>query len=258
MKDKEAKIKIVFKSVEVGLIRYELYVKGKKINFRSVFSHVFDPILDIKEWLENIVHDDEVTTFLVDTEGEEYLFKYDQGKFSLHNTYYSEEKNHQKKIASVKVSRRELVEVFYYGLEDFFLSKMYKKDEWEFEIKKELACEKLQIDERQLENYLLSLNKKQLSCFSSAFSNSYKWDSAYVSSYEKLGFKHDLKSFHKVLDSGAFKKDKYLNLKGYNKMNWFEKTDMFRSVMREKSSSFKGSGMEDFESDIVRNFLMRV
>ena len=125
------KLKINFHEVKYGWIEFTLTL-GEK-SFQTRFSEVFDPIPDLKKWLEAISIGVQQCSFFFDAEGPEIRFNlerisYDREIFTVSQAYDDSEI-----FLSDCVDRYQLVEEFYIGLLSFRDSPSFDKREWEVE-----------------------------------------------------------------------------------------------------------------------------
>ena len=123
-------INVDFQDTISGWINFTIKAGDKM--FESMFSCVFDPLLDLKHWLEAIIIGVSQTSFSYDTEGSEFKFDFERNKnneylFTFSN--YGEEEN--KIYIEVQVDKKQLVEAFYNSYIEFTLSDRYIQGEWE-------------------------------------------------------------------------------------------------------------------------------
>ncbi len=123
-------INVNFLKAEAGWIDFTIKANDKL--FESRFSCVFDPLLDLKRWLEDICKGAYNASFSYDTEGKEYLLSFDTfyfDKYLLSITDNNEDDN--KTYIRVQVNKYQLVEAFYNSYIEFTLSDKYPNGEWE-------------------------------------------------------------------------------------------------------------------------------
>jgi len=131
-------------------------------SFDDRFSHVFDPLLDLKNWLEAISTGVKQTSFNYDNEGTEFKFDFERVYWKKEVLTISETHENGKELIKATVDRKQIVKSFYLGLLTFASSDKFKSEEWEIEYLKERLCDMLNIDEETLIEQLADLDKKEL------------------------------------------------------------------------------------------------
>jgi hypothetical protein len=122
---------IEFGDTRFGLLYFTLTLGDQSVQMR--FSDVFDPMLDLKCWLEAIVIGVQRCSFAWDAEGPDYKFDFERitfkrWRFTAGNAYLSEG---EEPAIRNWVDRRQLVVAFYRGFLDFEASPEFNKYEWE-------------------------------------------------------------------------------------------------------------------------------
>lgn len=190
---------IEFGDTEAGWMNINFIYMDKK--YQERMSHCFDPLPEMKTWLENIANGAEQTSFAYDDEGtivkfdfeyRTYLRIIDSGHpvlasrdpieiFTISYPYFGnkryeddrdkeelllkEQQNMAEKVKIVfriEVERKKLIHAFYMGLINFFQSKEYRPLEWEFHSTHDKLGKKLNLDYNQLIEYCEKLNKTEL------------------------------------------------------------------------------------------------
>ncbi len=130
MNNKETKLlNVEFHKAISGCLEYKITI-GEQV-FEDSFSDVFDPILDLKSWLEAISVGVEQTSFSYDNEGQEFKFDFQRVTWDKEIFVISELYAPKHIFMNAVVSRKQLVKSFYIGLLTFANSEKYKPEEWE-------------------------------------------------------------------------------------------------------------------------------
>jgi len=124
-------LEIEFGETRNGLLYFTLTLGDQSVEMR--FSDVFDPLPDLKRWLEAIVIGVRQCSFQWDAEGPDYKFDfermtYERWGFTAGNTYLDEG---EEPAIRNWVDRRQLVTAFYRGFLEFEASPEFKRYEWE-------------------------------------------------------------------------------------------------------------------------------
>ena len=125
------KVQIHFDTIENDLFPFNLKI-GEQL-FSTRFSDVYNPIPDLKHWLEAIAIGAQQTSFIYDTEGQEIKMDFnneDKAKavFWVYDNLVNPEKFYYLKAI---VYRKQLVEVFYNGLIEFVTAGGFNNTAWE-------------------------------------------------------------------------------------------------------------------------------
>lgn len=162
MRDK-AKIEILivdFYEVEAGWLAFKLTV-GQQ-TYKDRFSHVFDPLPDLKYWLEAISIGVQQTSFQYDNEGEDIKFDFERVCWDREVLTISEAYEDGEIFIQANIDRQQMIKAFYLGLLTFASSDKFISKEWEVEYLKERLCKILNINEETLVEQFADLNKKEL------------------------------------------------------------------------------------------------
>jgi hypothetical protein len=122
---------IDFKEIEHGLFNFELKI-GKQ-SFKTRFSDVYNPIPNLKHWLEAIAIGTQQTSFVYDTEGQEIRLDFNnevwnKAEFRAFDIYVDPETFCYLKAI---IDRKQLVKVFYKGLLNYVQRGGFKNTPWE-------------------------------------------------------------------------------------------------------------------------------
>ncbi len=153
-------LSINFYEVIYGWIYFKVEFENQL--FEGRFSHVFDPIIDLKNWLEAISVGVQQTSFVYHPEGYEIKFDFQQTNYENEVFTITEQEETEIILLKAKINRRQLVKSFYLGLLLFASSDKFVSKEWEVELLKERLCKILELDENSLIEELADLDKLEL------------------------------------------------------------------------------------------------
>ena len=154
------KIEVDFYEVTAGWIFFHLIV-GENI-FDSVFSAVFDPLPELKDWLEDIALGKEHTSFSYDPEGKQYRFDYEYHQSDKVTFTISEAFGDGNVVMKANASRNQLVHAFYIGFLSFANSAKFHSEEWEIQFIQERLCKITELPETELMNKIVDLDRIEL------------------------------------------------------------------------------------------------
>ncbi|MCO6497690.1 MAG: hypothetical protein J5I50_08530 [Chitinophagaceae bacterium] len=133
-------------------------------SYKDSFSSIYDPLPDLKHWLEAISVGVQQTSFEYDNEGQ--YIRYNFEKDSVNNGVFTISENMLDEddvvFAKGLVDRRQLVKAFYLGLLTFADSDKFVSEKWEVEYLKERLCKIMKIEEEALIAQLAELDNKEL------------------------------------------------------------------------------------------------
>ncbi len=214
-------LKVEFYEIDAGWLSYK--ITTKKQSFKDSFSHIYDPVPDLKYWLEAICIGVQQTSFQYNNEGMNI-------KFDFEKTYYF-----GKEILTIKdinedgetfieanVDKQQMVKAFYFGLLDFVNSDKLSPRQWEAEYFKERLCKMLKLSEKALIQVLLGFDRKELG---KLFSNA---DPEY---------------------------GEYDMPKGYNSWTMNKKQKFIIACANEAMPGYDGAKLNDFRSAIIEGYL---
>ena len=135
---------------------------GDKI-FESCFSDVFDPLPDLKYWLEAVSIGVQQASFIYDIEGEEIKVDMEEIKWGVDQLTISSVTEEVIYVQSI-VFRNQVVRAFYESILSFAASGKYKKKEWEWQLGKRYnkLSQKLNLEGSKLPEYLAKQNRSKL------------------------------------------------------------------------------------------------
>lgn len=146
-----------FYNAEAGWLYFRI-TAGNKI-FESVFSHVFDPIMNFKYWLEAISIGVQRAMFVYDIEGQEIRYDFNGEDWRKDTLLIADADDSDEIFLNVIVDRRQMVAAFYNALVAFSLSDKFKSNEWECVFMKERLCTALKLEEHELPEKLAILDR---------------------------------------------------------------------------------------------------
>ena len=166
---RKKKIEVIFQNASAGWIRFQIKV-GKSV-FNSHFSAVFDPIPDLKHWIEAISLGVQQASFVYNSEGDFIKFNYSetQGELLVLRQFLNKDKNlvvKKKEIFSISseysnevyletlISRKQLVETIYYGLLQFIEYEKEIAEKWHKHYKESGCSNIYSFKSEIIENYL--------------------------------------------------------------------------------------------------------
>ncbi len=131
MKNTDKTEQVIFKihTAEAGWLDFTITV-GEQ-SFSDSFSHVFDPLYDLKWWLEDISRNVQQTSFKYDNEGK--IIQLDFSFLSSSKKVFTISKPHQDNRVCVqsRVDSKQLVGSFYTEIIEFANSDKYDPHYWE-------------------------------------------------------------------------------------------------------------------------------
>ena len=225
--------------------------------FEGRFSDVWDPLIDFKHWLEAISIGVQQTSFDFDAEGPDYKFDFNRESWNREVLTISNPYKNDQFYIKAKVDRKQIVKAFYSGLLEFAKSENFKK-EWEIEYIKERLCCALKMDENQLIDSLLELDKKILG------ETLFKIDPIYTFSYptaedkkEEIGLFVD-----EALGKGISKEHQRIETANewnipddYDTWSMDNKRKFIINCINEKTFGRYGTKIKDFKSSLIENYI---
>ncbi len=255
-------LQLTFSNAEAGWIDL-LFIYNNTV-VKERISHCFDPLPQLKIWLESIVLGAEQTSFSYNNEGAiikldfERCISFESVSSNLTNAYranpieiftvsYPANQNYKygnyatkeellayptqsmniqdEIMLRVAITRTQLVALFYTGLQQFFNSKDYDPLEWEYHRTGDKLSKKLNLDSPNLLQYCETLSKqKLLELFQSIEASEAYWD-----------LKSDFEEFENLTTS--------------------QKKDMIQDLLETNANPYDGSSFFDLHSKIIENFL---
>ncbi|PID84051.1 hypothetical protein CSB09_02750 [Candidatus Gracilibacteria bacterium] len=162
-KSKKPNIQFTLNTIIAGSIDFTFRID--KQQFDGVFSEIFDPLADLKAWLEAISVGVQQASCRFIADGSKISFNFEktnenEGIFILREVYENEfipPLNIQS-----TVYKKELIRAIYTEFIDFFGSANYDPMEWERLTYEDIICEQFDMDTDQILDELLGYSKKEL------------------------------------------------------------------------------------------------
>lgn len=251
-------LNVEFYEADAGWLLFKITIGNQEFDDR--FSHVFDPIPELKVWLESMAIGAQQASFWYDNEGQEIKFNFEKITWDREK-FYATERNDIKNNAFIiaTVSRRQIVHAFYNGLLDFARSEKYSAKEWEIKFMKERLCKLLKIDETTLLTKILELDKDNVEELLFRACPSY-WMSIPKDFNKKTIKEKDFSEIVKriALDedfsSKKMRVDNSLPL-DYDSWDGKSKKELVTELLNEFPNCYYGTKMEGFRSKIIEDFL---
>lgn len=239
-KDKsELNIKVDFHEVIAGWIHFKI-IAGEQ-SYDGRFSEVYDPIIDLKHWLEAVSTNVQQTSFTFDPEGDDIKFEINRLEYEGNYFVISEPYADGKTYLNVIVNRKQLVKAFYQGIIELSQSEKYHPREWEVCYYKQRLCGDYKVDEAKLLEILKQLKRKELIEKLFEANPMYLIDNKNRESEDPF--------------SGDGTPMKMKISKKYD--NWTDKTKekFIVEIMNLEVSGFCGTKLSEFQSDIIEKYL---
>lgn len=257
-KPKTELLTVDFYDADVGWLFYKL-TAGQQ-TFEDRFSHVYDPLPDLKCWLEAISIGVQQTSFKYDNEGNHIKYDlervcWDREVLTISKVYRDEEV-----FIKANIDRQQLVKAFYLGLLNFANSDKYSPIDWEVVNLKERLCSGLNLNEETLVALLVNFNKNQLGEIL------FKADSPFSIAYAEAAEK---KKEWSMFLQNAIERVKRVSNKSKSvdtATEWYipddydfwttdKKREFVIECINEKIDSFDGMKLTDFRSSIIEEYL---
>lgn len=230
-----SEIKLDFYEVVSGWINFRIIV-GNFV-YEESFSCVFDPIIDLKNWLEALCTNVQQTSFTFFNEIKN--IKFDILRFNNDWDYFNISETCEEEIfVETTVDRKQLVKAFYEGIINLSKSEKYNSKEWEFFYYREILSKNLNIKEDQLLSYLKRLKRKEL-----------------IKVFYDANPICEVQSFDEKEMEKSKKPMKMTISKDYD--NWDEKSKekFIVDVLNTKVCGFDGVKLSEFKSEIIEKYL---
>jgi hypothetical protein len=193
-------------------------------------SHVYDPLPDLKRWLEAIAINVEQTSFTFDNEGNFIKFdaqrRYQSDKCQLSVIWEDDIENKNNLEFQAEVERKQLVEAFYCSMINMFESDKYEPRQWEWKSMHQQLCQMLEMNYVQLVNHCLNISKQQ---------------------------------FAELLSRGRnnnTEPDDWNIPDNYDTLNIEEKKPIVYQMLNQVNvNPYDGTSKKDFQSEIIENYL---
>lgn len=255
---KKELLTVDFYEADVGWLFYKI-IAGQQ-SFEDRFSHVYDPLPDLKCWLEAISIGVQQTSFKYDNEGNHIKYDLERVCWDKEVLTISKAYGNRETFIKANIDRKQMVEAFYNGLLTFAGSDKYIPIDWEVVNLKELLCTVLTLNEDALLELLINFNRNQLGEVLS------RADSIFFISNPEPAEK--IKAWNSFLqytidmvtrDPNAFKNVKtpiYWNIPDdYDVWSTDKKREFVIECIKEKIEGFDGMKIDDFRSPIIEEYL---
>jgi len=225
-KDKVKNLQVKFSDAVAGCLPIQLKAGNKK--YVDCFSCYWDPLPDLKHWLEAIVIGVEQTSFTYDNEGQNI-------KFDAQSLWIDREKKYLFTITwiegnrvefQVVVDRKQMIGAFFNGFVKYFKSDKYNPLEWEFHAIHDKLYNLLALDYEQLVDYCAKLNTQELTAL-----------------LERID---DVR--------GVLWVDDYVS-KDYNKKTFEDKREQIKKMLKQNANPYEGMSLANFRSEIIEKYL---
>lgn len=247
-----------FYETDAGWLRYKLTV-GQQ-SFDNRFSDVWDPLPDLKHWLEAISIGAQQTSFQYDNEGDDIKFDFQRVCWDKEVLTISEAYDDGQVFIKANIDRQQIVKAFYLGLLTFASSDKFISKEWEVEYLKERLCKILKIVEETLIEKLTDLDKKELGeilfnadptyyiSFPEATDKNEEWNMFLQDTIDKdKGVSNELKRVETPAE---------WNIPvDYTFWTIDKKRKFVIDCINEKTNGYDGMKIKDFRSSIIEKYL---
>lgn len=239
------KFQVHLTHAENGYLYYE--IQYGNLYFKNEFDTAFDPILDLKNWLEEIStgHENEYP-IEIENGGEliHFIFKEVQNKGFLFVSDYDP----AKPIMQIPTTRKEVVQNFYEAITEFANSTKYKPEEWETVYLKDKLCKHFGgVSEETLVEMLLCMNRENL--ITTLF-KTVRWQVL-------VKFKQD----EMIYEDSFYFADHYKNALSseYDLLTIREKKKIIENWLNNiiNKENWDGTPLKDLKSEIIEAFLKK-
>jgi len=220
------KLQIEYYDVEAGWMNIRLKAGDKMYEERM--SHVFDPLPDLKLWLEAIVLGVEQTSFTFNNEGSMIKFnakrRWVNRKINYLLTIIWEDGN--KIEFQVLVDKKQMIDAFYTTLVNFFNSDKYVPRKWERQTIYDKIEKYFKINHEQILDYCAKLSKQELiDLFKTIEADVADWwiENDYPQDYDTQSFE--------------------------------DKRENMKYLLEKNANPYDGTSLSDFCSEIIEKYL---
>ena len=224
-------------------IYYE--IQYGNIFFKNEFDTAFDPMMDLKNWLEEIsIGLENQNTIRIENGGEliHFVFKEVQNKGFLFLSDYDPDKS----IMRIPTTRKEVVRNFYKAVIDFSNSPKYEPEEWETVYLKDKLCKHFGgVSEETLVEILLCMNRENLL---KLLFKTKKWSVPYQFKANRI----------KYIDSHYFANHFSNSLpKNYDDLSELKKEEIILHWLNQivNQNNWNGVSLRKFKSEQIERFL---
>lgn len=226
-----------------GYLYYE--IQYGNIFFKNEFDTAFDPMMDLKNWLEEIsIGLENQNTITIENGGEliHFVFKEVRNKGILFLSDYDPDKS----IMRIPTTRKEVVQNFYKAVIDFSNSPKYEPEEWETVYLKDKLCKHFGgVNEEVLLEMLLCMNRENL--ITTLFKTK-RWQVPIKFKQNEIVYENSF--------SFAYRLRAPLPLK-YDSLSMREKKEIIENWLNHivNKENWGGTPLKDLKSEIIEAFL---
>ncbi len=253
---KYSDINVEFLKADAGWLDYR--ISAKEQLFESCFSHFYCPLMDLRKWLEDITRGVQQGSFEVDREGIIYCFEFQHFSKGKIIFIISDTEDYEVCFTSL-TNRKQFVESFYLTLVHFFSSESYDPEEWEVEFIWERLVARLDVSRNDLNDILADLDQNEFSellfLVNPEYSINYPGASDGVESI-KLFFDTQIIGEELPWNQVEIRTPyKWPVPKEFNYWNRSKKAEYIKECILEPASIYYGTGLKDFKSEIIEDYL---
>lgn len=254
--DKIQEVNVEFYEATYGWLCFKVSA-GDQV-FDGRFSEVFDPIMDLKKWLEAIAIGVKQTSFNFDPEGDDVKFDFDRKRLDTEVLTICQPYGDEIYL-KVNVERKQVVNAFYRGLIDFSKSDRYDPREWEVEYMWERLCKIMKMDEIKLIDWLLELDRQELGkvLFDASPCHLISFPSAQDKNEEfNLFLKSVETDSEKIGEHDLVRTPIYWDIPDdYDYWPSHKKMTLVTKYLQEKATGYEGVKLKEFRSVIIEKYL---
>ncbi|MCG3165054.1 MAG: hypothetical protein POELPBGB_00814 [Bacteroidia bacterium] len=256
-KNKTFNLTVDFYKVDSGCLFYKLTL-GKR-TFDNVFSAVYDPIIDFKNWLEAISVGVKQCSFEFDTEGSDVRFDFNRVSWDKEVLTISDPSSDYVTFIKGSVNRKQIVEAFYQGLLSFAASDKFISKEWEVEYIHERLSKALNWSKEKQIIELCKLDRTELA------EVLFNADPSYIVSFPAITDKNEaIKLFVREAISEkenetiekVLTPDEWKIPDDYDYWQPDKKEIYVRECLDQPTDGNGGTKIQDFRSEIIEKFLV--
>jgi hypothetical protein len=161
MKSQNEEFKIIITSINNGKLSFSLLSGNQK--FITNFIDYYDPIANLRKWIEALVSGEKNAEFKYLTGEEEIIWIFQE--INPENGFLElcrQDNSKIKPFLKIYADRNKIVKKIYLAFQNFFNSYEYRSEEWERELLMDRLCKTRQIDKELLLDRLLRMNRVEL------------------------------------------------------------------------------------------------
>lgn len=221
------KLQVEYYDVEYGCFPFRLKA-GDKL-YKDVMSCYWDPLPDLKHWLEALAIGVEQTSFTYDNEGQ--IIKFDaQRKWvnrEIRHLFTISWEDKKRIEFQVLLDKKQMIDAFYTTLIKFFKSADYDPKHWEWHSLHSKLEKYLDMDYSQLLEYCVRLNKQEL-----------------IELLKKI----EANDIYWIEDGDFYSKE-------YKQKTFEERKENMKELLNENANPYGGTSLFDFRSEIIEKYL---